>query len=55
MAFASMRMAPMNSSLFTSAWRLISRNAFWISSPIWLKASASTPTSLWLLTLTRVS
>ena len=44
----------MKSSSFSSARRLTSSIAFWISSPITLKASASTPTSLWLRTLTRV-
>ena len=48
-------MEPMNSSLFASAWRCISSIAFWISSPIKLKASASTPTSLLLSTVTRVA
>ena len=40
----------MKSSLFSSARRRISSIAFWISSPIWLKASARTPTSLPLRT-----
>ena len=54
-AFASMRIEPMNSSLFSSARRRISSIAFWISSPIWLNASARTPTSLPLRTATRVA
>ena len=54
MAFASMRMEPMNSSLLrAAAWRICSID-FWISSPIWLKASASTPTSFAVFTETRV-
>ncbi len=48
-------MEPMKSSLFSSARRLISSIAFWISSPIRLKASARTPTSLRLRTDTRLA
>ena len=54
-ALASMRIEPMKSSLFSSARRLISSIAFWISSPMWLNASARKPTSLRLRTLTRVA